>query len=163
MIGEPTRCPYRSVCQCPGDKLGKGEWIPSLGFKRVEEGILCLDWDIVIPLEESPLFREPEGRHIVDAATAADSLDASTRKYNKSPKRREAQRRFRLTARGQAVVDKYQDSEKFKLSQQKYYLSDKGQKAHLRRREQLKDFRKVAKWLEEHPGKTYEDYLTDKS
>ena len=160
MQGVPTGCPYRGTCpHCPGDDLGRGEWESSLGFKRVEEGILCLDWDVVLPLEESPLFRTPEGRHITDAVAAADKIDEARRKWSKSPKRREAQRRFEDTDKGKAVTESYQNSEKFKLSLQKYRFSGKGQEALQKRGNLVKDFRKAAKWLEDNPGKTYEDYL----
>lgn len=161
MEGGLTKCPYRGICKCPGDKLDRGEWEPSLGFKRVENGILCLDWDVVLPLEESPLFREPEGRHIVDAVVAADKIDEARRRWSKSPKRREAQKRYLHKPQGQATVDKYQNSEKFKLALQKYRLSSKGQKAHQKSRKLVKDFRKAARWLKNNPGKTYEDYLKE--
>jgi len=160
--GEPTKCPYRAICQqCPGNELGRGEWKPLLGFKRVSEGILCLDWNKVIPLEESPLFREPEGRHLADAVVAADRLDAATRRYNKSPKRKKAQKKYGETDKGKVTAEKYQDTEKFHLALQKYYLSKKGQQAYQKRGTIVKDFRKATKWLKGHPGMTYEDYLKE--
>jgi len=158
-VDEPTRCPYREICKCPGYDKDEGDWEPVEGFIRTKEGVLCLDWDIVIPLGDIPRVKIPEGRHITDAIEAADKIDAATRKYNKSPKRREAQRKYEAKKKGQAAIEKYQDSEKFKLGLQKYYFSSKGQEAHQRRGVVLKDYRKAAKWLADNPGKTYEDFL----
>ena len=163
MEAEPTKCPYRPLCQCPGDDPERGEWEPSLGFKRVPEGIFCLDWDKVITLETMSKVKtaEPEGRHIADATSAADKIDEARKKWNRSPKRRAAQRRYRDTTEGQATADKFSNSEKFKLSAQKYYYSSKGQEAHQKRRSIVSDFRAAAAWLKDNPGKTFEDYLKE--
>lgn len=161
MREELIECPYREVCKgCPGDDDNK-EWKPLLGFKKTEEGILCLDWKIVISLEDASQLKTSEGKHIVDSVIAADKLDAARRRWSKTPKRKEAQRRYEEKEKGQATIKKYQQTEKFKLSVQKYYFSKKGQDAHLKRRKLVKDFRQAAKWLKEHPGKTYEDYLKE--
>lgn len=157
MEGEPTKCPYLEICKCPGGK----DWEPIKGFIREKEGVLCLDWGKTIPFSDIPQLRTPGGRHISDAVVAADKIDAAIRKYNKSIKRRNAQRRFEGTEGGKATIEKYQDSEKFKLSQQKYYHSKKGQKAHKKRRAVVKDFRDAEKWLKEHPGSSYKDYLKE--
>jgi len=49
------RCPYRSRCpyQCPGDSYDPfyHEWEPVEGFVELREGILCMDWDVVVPKE----------------------------------------------------------------------------------------------------------------
>lgn len=157
MEGEPTKCPYLEICECPGGK----DWEPVKGFIREEEGVLCLDFNKTIAFSDIPQLRTPGGRHVADAVAAADKIDRAVRKYNKSPKRREAQRRFEETEGGKAVTGKYQESEKFRLAQQKYYHSQKGKEAHKRRGVVVGDFRKAEKWLREHPGGTYEDYLKE--
>ena len=157
MQGEPTGCPYREICEC----LGGEEYEPIKGCILGEGGVVCLDWDIVIPLEDIPRVRIPEGRHITDAVESADKIDQAQKKYNRSPKRRAAQRRYEGKEKGQEALGKYQDTEKFRLAQQKYYYTDKGQEAHQRRRGTLKDFRRIQRWLQEHPGKTYEDYTRE--
>lgn len=163
---EPTSCPYRSICpHCPGDDLDRGEWESSLGHKRVPEGILCLDWDVIIPHEVTPKLKdaEPEGRHVADAVEAADKIDEAQKKYNRSSKFKSALRRYRDTPKGQAAQKRAAQSEKHKLAYQKYYFSDKGQKTHLSRRQLVKDFRTVARWLKANPGKTFEDYLKEQA
>jgi len=163
--GEPTSCPYRSICShCPGDDLNQGEWESSLGHKRVTEGILCLDWDVVIPHEVTSTIRDaaPEGRHIVDAVTAADKVDEAQRKYNKSPKFKAALKRYRSTDKGQAANRRFAQSEKSKLVNQRYRFSEKGRSAHETRSKLVKDFRAVARWLKDNPGKTMDDYLKEK-
>lgn len=163
MDSEPTKCPYRTLCECPGDDPEHGEWEPSLGFKRIPEGILCLDWDKVIPLEVMSQVKEaePEGRHLADAVAAADKIDEARRKWNKSPKRRAAQRRYKDTPSGLATRERFTGSEKFKLSAQKYYYSEKGQQAHEKRKNILTDFRAATVWLKDNPSKTFEDYLKE--
>lgn len=161
MQEELTECPYREVCEeCPGDDDNK-EWVPLLGFRKTEEGILCLDWNKVIPTEDASQVKTSEARHIVDAVIAADKLDEARRRWSRTVKRKEAQKRYEEKDKGQATIKRYQDSEKFKLSLQKYYFSKKGQEAHQKRERLVKDFRKVAKWLKNNPGKTYEDYLEE--
>lgn len=55
MKGEITkdteRCPFRDRCPtaCLGDT--DEEWIPKEGFIALEDGVLCLDWDVVVPVE----------------------------------------------------------------------------------------------------------------
>ena len=163
MDSEPTKCPYRTLCQCPGDDPERGEWEPSLGFKRIPEGIFCLDWDKIIPLETMSQVKtaEPEGRHLADAVEAANRIDEARRKWNRSPKRRVVQKRYKDTPGGQATLERYQDSEKFQLAAQKYYYSTKGQEAHQRRKGILQDFRAASEWLKENPGRTFEDYLKE--
>lgn len=156
-----SSCPYRKLCpHCPGDDLERGEWESSLGFQEVPEGILCLDWDIVIPQEKAVSLKKlsPEPKHIVDSVEAANKLDASQRKYNKTPKLRAAQKRYKETPKGKAAQQKYTQSEKFKLACQKYYCSDKGQVSYLGRRQLVKDFRGLARWLKNNPGKTFDDW-----
>ena len=163
MQGEPTKCPYRHLCKCKGDDPERGEWEPSLGFKRVPEGVLCLDWNVVIPFESVSQLKdaEPEGRHVVDAIEAADRIDATQKRYSRGEKNKAAQRRYRGSPRGRAAQQKFTLTEKFKLAYQKYYYSDKGQAAHLARRELVKDFRVAARWLRDNPGKTFEDFLKE--
>ena len=156
MQGEPIECPYKEVCKCPGGEA----WLPIKGCILAENGVHCLDWDVTILLENIPSIRTPEGRSR-RTIEAADKLDQAAKKYNKSTKRREAQKRYEGKDKGRITREKHQDSEKFRLSQQKYYYSDKGQEAHERRNEILRDFRQVEKWLREHPGKTYEDYIKE--
>jgi len=154
-----TQCPYKSICECPGYDKDEGDWIPIDGFIRKEEGVLCLDWNILIPFEDIPRIRIPEGRHIADSATAADKIDEARRRWNRSEKRKEAQRRYMDSGKGKLIWKKFTETEKFKLALQKYHLSEKGQAALQRRADKVKDFRLAASWLEEHPGMTYEDYL----
>ena len=157
MEGEPTKCPYLEICECPGSK----DWEPIKGFIREEEGVLCLDFNKTIPFSDIPQLRTPGGRHEQDAVAAADKLDRAIKKYNKSIKRREAQRRYEESEKGKATIQRQRESEKFRLAQQKYYLSRKGQEAHKRRGVVVGDFRKAEKWLRGHPGSTYEDYLKE--
>lgn len=157
MEGEPTKCPYQAICKCPGGE----DWEPVKGFIREEEGVHCLDWNKSIPFSDIPQLRTPGGRHISDAVEAADKLDKAIRKYNRSIKRRNAQRRYEESDKGKATTQRQRGSEKFKLSQQKYYHSEKGQVAHKKRREVVRDFRAAERWLKDHPGMTYEDYLKE--
>jgi len=163
LSSEPTKCPYRTLCQCPGDDPERGEWEPSLGFKRVPEGIFCLDWDKVITLEVMSQVKtvESEGKHLANAVEAADKIDEARRKWNRSPKRRSVQKRYENTPGGQAARKKFAVSEKFKLSAQKYYYSQKGKEAHQKRKTVIQDFRVATKWIADNPGKTFDDYLKE--
>ena len=160
---EGSRCPYRSICPqeyCPGDSL-EGEYFPTdSGFRLTEEGILCVYWDVLIPKDRLSTLRIPEGRHTAGLDTA-DKIDATRRKYGRSFKRREAQRRYENTEGGKKTTEKHLKSEKAKLSRQKYYYTEKGQDAHSKSKLTKKLFRGAAKWLSEHPGKTLDDYLKE--
>ena len=156
-----TRCPYRDVCECPGYDKDDGEWIPVEGFILQDDGILCLDWDIVLPRSKISKLNTPEGRHESDAAASADKLDNATKKYNKSENRKRAQERYAASPRGQAATQRFAQTEKAKLIVQKYQQTPKGQASLLARRGLVKDFRKVAKWLRDNPGKSPADYPGD--
>jgi len=160
--GTPKTCPYRRACeQCPGDDPKRGPWEPSLGFKAVDGGVICLDWDKLIPNEDIPKVKRGEGRHVTDYVAASERLDEAKRRYSKSPKGREAQRRWAKSTAGIEAKKRYQQTEKHALSLKKYYYSKKGQQAHARRQEVVSDFRAARKWLKENPGKTYEDYVNE--
>jgi len=156
---EVVKCPYSSSsnCICPS---GDSEWIPLKGFKRVPEGILCLDWGVTIPLSEIKLTFEPEGRHTADAATSADKLDVAQRKYNKSPKKKERQREYEERTNREAWY-RYTQTEKYRLALLRYRLTKKGKAAYQKRQELVKNFRIAQRWLKEHPGKTYKDFLEE--
>jgi len=156
-----TKCPYKEVCECPGDESELGSYENRKGFIREEEGVLCLDWDIVIPFEEVSKLRVPEGRHLTDAVAAAGKMDEAVKRYNRSEKRQAAQKRYEDKPKAKASKRGYYQTEKFKLSVQKYYYSDKGQESHLKRRKLVSDFGKAASWLKDNPGKTYEDFLKE--
>jgi len=163
-VEKSERCPYRDVCPvpCPGDALGRGEWESSLGFKEVEEGILCLDWDIVIPhlrLKEVKK-REPRLPTTYDP-NAEERIAAARRKYSRSEARKATQNRYEATEKGRATLHRHQQSEKWKLTQQKYYFSEKGQLAHKRQSDLNKEIRIAARWLKENPDKTMKDYLEE--
>ena len=161
--GEPSKCPYLEICKsdCPGLHPDKESWTPVKGFIRKEDGVLCLDWNVLVPFSSFDELRTPEGRHIADSIEAADKIDRSRRKWSRSPKRKKAQRKYLDTDKGQATVDRFQNTEKFKLARQKYYHSEKGQKAHKKRRDTVKGFREAEKWLKEHPGKTFNDFFRE--
>ena len=163
MVEDPIKCPYRELCQCPGYEKGEEDWIPIDGFILTKEGILCIDWNLLLPLEKIAFLRTTEGRHIADAITSADKLDAAMRKYNRSPKRRAAQIRYEQKDKGKETARKFRETEKFRLSQQKYYYSQKGQAAHIKRRGIVRDFREADKWLKDNPGMTFDDFMEGKS
>jgi hypothetical protein len=109
------------------------------------------------PIEASK--RVTGARHIADAVEAADKLDASRRKYNKSAKRLRAQKKYRESPLGQATWERYVKTEKFKLSVKKWRNSDKGQEYLKSRLEEEEQFKKIRIWLTENPGKTPQDYF----
>ena len=160
---EMSKCPYLEICKsdCPGFHPDEEPWIPIKGFIRKEEGVLCLDWNRLVPFSSFDELRTPEGRHVADAIEAADKIDQSRRRWSKSPGRRKAQRRYEDSDKGKVTAKKHQESEKFKLSAQKYYYSPKGQAAHKKRRDIVKELREAEKWLEAHPGGTFEGYLKE--
>lgn len=156
----PQECPYRRACSgCPGDDPERGLWEPSLGFRLLEDGILCLDWDKKIPTADLPKVKLGEGRHITDYIAASERLDEAKKRYAKSDKGREARERYQNSEAGRAARAKFQQTEKHALALKKYYYSDKGQRAHAKRRVVVQDFRAAKNWLKDNPGKTYQDYL----
>jgi len=159
------KCPYREVCPlefCPGDTAEK-EYEPDEGnFRLLEKGILCNAWDVLIPKKKLEHFRRPEGRPSM-SLDAADKIDASRRKYSRSDKRKEAQDRFEATDKGQEVIRRYNASERAKLSRQKYYYTEKGKLKHQEDNERKKLMRTIAKFLQDNPSKTVDDYFKEDS
>lgn len=167
MVSPPedrSTCPYLEICKsdCPGFHPDRGPWVPVKGFIRKEEGVLCLDWNVLVPFSSFDELRTPEGRHIADAVEAADKIDQSRRRWGRSPKRKEAQRKYLGSDKGKATTERFQSSEKFRLAQQKYYHSRKGQEAHKKNRQRVQSFREAERWLKSHPGKTFEDFFRSK-
>lgn len=155
------KCSYREVCPlefCPGDTLEE-EYEPDEGnFRLLEKGILCTEWEVLIPKSELKHFRRSEGRPSM-SIDAADKIDASRRKYSRSDKRKEAQDRYEESDKGQSTLIRYNQSEKARLIRQKYYYTGKGQLRHKEDNERKKQMRIIAKFLQDNPGKTVEDYL----
>lgn len=153
-----TSCPYRDLCPgCPGDNPST-QWIPVKGFKQVTEGIQCLDWTITISVESVQQLAISEGRHL-SGVDSADKIDSAWKKWNHSQKRLESQRKYEDTEKGKKTRERHIDSEKFKMTQQKYRFSDKGQQTYKSAQSKQKLLRDAAKWLKEHPDKTFNDYL----
>lgn len=154
---EPFPCPYRSICNCPGDGVTR------LGFKlRVGGGLVCLTHKIELEPEQIQDLRTSEGKHLVDAVEAADKIDAAHRKYSRSEKARANQRKYNKSEAGRASFKRITKTEKYKIAQRKFYYSPKGIEARLRRQEKVKDFKQIEKWLKANPGKTVEDYWKEK-
>ena len=65
----------------------------------------------------------------------------------------------------QTPAAKYAKTEKGQLSQRAYRLSEKGRENSIERRknrqDQDREFKEAALWIENHPGKTYVDYLKE--
>lgn len=152
-----SQCPYRkNACKsCPGDEEGEKPWEPIEGFSLQDDGILCLDWDILLPLTSLP-----EGRH-TSGLDSADKIDDAHRRYNRTPKRRVVQRKYESTEKGKKTVDKYHKTDKFRSSIQKYQYSKKGQEAKRKREEEEEKLKKALLWLKSNPGKTFSDYLRE--
>ncbi len=159
MSEDQIKCPYRRVCPncCPGDDDGDGKgkgdngnWLPILGFILREEGMLCLDWEILIDKQALPKGLE-EGQIL-----RRSPLDAL-----KEIKRLAAQNRYEKSEKGKRTWDKHIKGVKFKLSQQKYYYSDKGQIAHKRAYEEKRQVKRLADWLKNNPGKGIKEFETE--
>ena len=124
------------------------------GFRSTPDGVLCIDWDVVVPYQS---VLTTEGRHL-SGPDAADKIEEAYRKYITSPKGREARRRYR-EGKGRLVDEAYQKSEKGRLTAQKYRFSDKGQAVFQDFKDRGRTFRQARKWLLNNPDKAFEDYL----
>ena len=154
----PCRFQEAGICKCPGGE----DYEPKEGTINLENGVRCLDFGVLIPYHLAFVPRKlPGGRHITDATVAMEKMDKARSRYQKSEKGKKTQRKYKDSDKGQKVTDDYQESPKFKLSKQKYLESQKGQEAVEKGKERKKDWRKAAKWLEEHPDKTLEDFYKE--
>jgi hypothetical protein len=155
----PCRFQEAGICKdCPG---GEG-YEPKKGTVNLEDGVLCLDFNRLIPYDLAFVPRKlPGGRHVVDVIQSMEKLDNSRRKYQKSEKGKATQKKYQESERGQKSQEEYQNSPKFKLSRQKYLESQKGKQAIEKSKERKRDWRKAAKWLEDNPDKTLEDYFKE--
>jgi hypothetical protein len=84
-----------------------------------------------------------------------DKIAVAQAKYNKSEKGKAAQKRYHSSGKAKA---KRTSDEQARIRQQKYLSTPKGRETQKTRLDQQKLFRKAAKWLEENPGKTLDDY-----
>lgn len=109
--------------------------------------------------EDSRPGKRASGRpSLIGTDESADKIDRTFKKYRQSDKGKEAVERYRTSEKGKETREKYTSTEKGKLTLKKYYESPKGQKAHAKRRQKVQGFRDAQRWLEENPGKTFEDY-----
>jgi len=97
----------------------------------------------------------------VSKEDAADKIDRAQQKYHKTDKAKQVKKKYWATPKGKTTRKKYAESEKKKLTQRKYYYSTKGQEGIDRRREKKVNFQRIQKWLEENPGKTYDDAVKE--
>ena len=156
----PCRLQEAGICKCPGGE----NFEPVEGTINLENGVRCLDFDKLIPYDVAFVPRKlPGGRHVTDVMQSMEKLDKARRKYQKSEKGKITRQKYSDSEKGQKVLEDYLKSPKFKLSRQKYLEGQKGKEAVERTKERKRDWRKAAKWMLEHPGKTIEDYYKEAS
>ena len=159
-MGKAEPCPYRDICPkcCPGDDKDDGPWLPVDGFRLVEEGLLCIDWNIILSQSKELL---PEGTHLMGTLDGADRLELP--KGPEDQARKTAQKKYEQSEKGRLTRARSNRSTGAQLSRQKYYYSEKGQAKFGEVRQTQSFYRKVAKWLKqpENIGKTMEDYIKE--
>ena len=155
-------CPYSVVCkdECPGGE----DFEPEKGVLAQDNGIKCLDFDILLTYDLAFKPRKlPGPRHLPDIIERMDKVDASAKKYAQSPKGKAAQRKWYESEKGQKSVKKHQETVTFKLTQLKYRESKKGKDTVENRKKMAKMWRKINRWLRNNPSKSYEDYFKEHS
>jgi len=89
----------------------------------------------------------------------AEKIDKAIKKYKQSEKGKQAQEKYFNSDKGKKARDAYLKSEKGQAALLRYRLSPKGQEAY-KKYSNLKGFlRKAAKYMEENPGSTLDDFL----
>ena len=153
-------CQYQEggLCECPGGP----DFEPKKGVIPEENGLRCLDYNKLVPYPYSLAHRKlPGGRQVVDAVESIEKLEKAQKKYRKSEKGKDTRRRYLESKKGQEATERHQRSTKFKLSKQKYQESQKGKKSLEDQGARKKLWRKAAKWLQDNPGKTLDDYIKE--
>ncbi len=89
----------------------------------------------------------------------ADVIDEHIRKYNNSPKGKEARKRWQTSSKGKVVLKQRSKKLNYKLMQQKYRSSPKGKETASARRETDKVMQQAFAWLQANPGKSLNDYI----
>ena len=97
------------------------------------------------------------------AKESADKIDQTQKKYNESEKGKRSQKKYHESEKYKIVQKNFRKTEKSKLIKQKYNSSTKGKKAYKEHLKYLEEMRKASKWLDEHPGKTIDDYTKELS
>jgi len=81
--------------------------------------------------------------------------------YSQSEKGKAQQEAWRHSQEGLEHLRRYDQSPKGKLAKRKYYYGPKGQAAHKRHKVKVDKFKNLKKWLDNHPGKTIEDFIEE--
>lgn len=153
-------CQYQGedICECPGGP----DFEPKKGVIPEENGLRCLDFNKLIPFPHSLAHRKlPGGRQVVDAVESVERLEKAQKKYRKSDKGKDTRKRYRDSVKGKKSAERHQKSPKFKLARQKYQETAKGQKSLEDQNVRKKLWRKAAKWMQDNPGKTFDDYMKE--
>jgi len=87
-----------------------------------------------------------------------DKVAEAQKTYRKSKKGKDSQKRYWASDKGKETRKRYGKSVKHKLQRKKYYASGGEQGSIERRKEKVDEFKKIRKWLKDHPGKTIDDY-----
>ncbi|KKM96346.1 hypothetical protein LCGC14_1178900 [marine sediment metagenome] len=75
-----------------------------------------------------------------DHLDAADKLDAYQKKYQQTPKGREAEKKYKGTPKGKGAVQRWRDSEKGYIARKRYRMSEKGKATKQRYEDQVHEF-----------------------
>lgn len=147
----PQKCPYRKVCEfaCPGDEDGEELWVPMAGFMLQEDGVYCIDWEVLIPSEKAK-------------TVVVEMRDPNT--VNKSREsQRAAQKKYFKTEKGRAARKRHAETGKPAIANQKYYYSTKGELGRLRRRAEEELFKAYKIWMKkpENAGKSIDDFVAE--
>ena len=147
-------CPYRKVCEytCPGDSED-GNWQPMVGFILREEGIFCVDWDVLIPQERL---------NQLSVLGTREDLGLDLGKKYPEYKRR-AQKKYQQGEKYKATVARCEATGKPSIARQRYYYSEKGQESRQKKKDQEILFKGFTAWLKlpGNSGKTLTDYLNE--
>ncbi len=87
------------------------------------------------------------------------AIEEAKERYFRSPKGREAIARYAGSEKGRRAQERYAKTSKGRLALRRYFYSTKGQDAHARRKKKVAGFKEIAKWMEAHPGGTFEEAI----
>ena len=88
-------------------------------------------------------------------------IEEAKERYFRSKKGKEALARYATSEGGKRSQERYARSAKGRLARRKYYYSEKGQEAHERRRRKIIWFKVMKQWLDDHPGKSLDDFYKE--
>lgn len=94
--------------------------------------------------------------HIEDSE---EKIRESNKRYWESDKGQATLERYRLSDKGREARKRYFSSDKGQAALLRYQMSDKGQETVKRQSDKRKIMTMCAKFLEENPGATPEDFL----